>query len=219
MSFLGDFDLPSGASVRGSALTTISLAFPNYYIISGPSGCGKTLFMKQLYFSMTENSLPLVNSPFCDPSIKKSDMPLLPGPLRVSYLGQSVSFPDLSLAQLLEMTVGSREPLSRSSRLLDILCGLGLESLSKSLLSGEALESFKCSNLSGGMYMRLRIALAMFLRDPVIMLDETLSMLDHISRARARDLLLEYVQNLPGLVFEVSHSETRFSGCQSIVFK
>lgn len=176
--------------------SSFHLSVPNLKIYAGdkislkaPSGNGKTTFLLSLM-----NLVPFdgkIN--FNDQDLKSTSI----APSLVSYISPSEPLFPLSLAE--NITLG-RE--CRQETIDTIMAGLGINEFVKdpSAILGQA-----ATNLSLGQSQRIRLARALLLKSPLLLLDEPFTGLDFEAREKIKLFILDWCKD--STIIVASHDE------------
>lgn len=185
--------------INGLICDFVKLKSPEYVIVSGQSGSGKSTLLASIFEAARSYRI--------DPTISMVD--------ETAYLGQLASPPPLSLLDFVSL---STPPCALSK--YDILSKAfaSLKISPAPYLDKASILDKGCASLSGGEFMKLRIALAVSSAPSprLLMFDESLGMLHESSRISMRDRLKEYAAKNDALILEISHAEIEHSGCSSL---
>lgn len=188
----------SNVEINGLICNSLKLKSPQYVIVSGQSGSGKSTIFASVFEAARSFGI--------DPTTSLADLS--------AYLGQLTSPPPLSLLDYVSLstppsTLGPYETVSKALAVLKLS--------STPYLDESSILEKGCASLSGGEFMKLRIALSVSsVPSPrLLMFDESLGMLHESSRIFMRDRLREYAAANNALVLEISHAERGHPGCTS----
>ena len=180
---------------RDEVLSDFSLEIYDgeFFTLLGPSGCGKTTVLRLIagFEQPNEGEILIEGRPV-------ENLPAEKRPVNTVFQSYAL-FPHMTVAQnvgfgLRMSRVGKAEIESRVREALE-------------LVKLEGFEARKPSQLSGGQKQRVAIARALVMRPKVLLLDESLSALDHKLRQQMQ-MELKQIQRKSGITFVyVTHDQ------------
>ena len=168
-------DLCFGGQNMPAHCLNFTLEAGQILLVTGPSGIGKTTLLNILagFMAPTSGNLSL-----CDKSLL--EMPVWERPV-------SLLFQDSNLFSNLSCKTNLAIGLNPSGKITAAQDAL-IEKTASKLNIAKLLDRFP-ENLSGGQQQRVALVRALVRDDPIILLDETFSALDHDNRRDALDLI------------------------------
>ena len=180
---------------RDEVLSDFSLEIHDgeFFTLLGPSGCGKTTVLRLIAgFEQPNEGVILIEGQPVE------NLPAEKRPVNTVFQSYAL-FPHMTVAQnvafgLRMSGVGKAEIASRVSEALE-------------LVKLEGYDARKPSQLSGGQKQRVAIARALVMQPKVLLLDESLSALDHKLRQQMQ-MELKQIQRRSGITFVyVTHDQ------------
>jgi len=186
----------NGPQIRASL--RMSVATPTVGVLFGPSGAGKTTILRCLagLESPDDGRIQYLDQTWFDAG---RGISLRPQERHIGYLPQDYAvFPHLSVIRNVEYGLAHRDRPSRQAKARTMLDLFEL---------GDMAQRYP-RQLSGGQLQRLALARAVAIDPKLLLLDEPLSALDTMTRARLRADLRRLVQRarVPALI--VTHDRT-----------